>query len=217
MTPEPSTFLDYVKEWQTLIAGVFALATFVAIAYQAWLQKQEFLRIEEKENLLQRKQAAAAKAGLPFALSSIHEYLEEYLSYIHWRISGSGCAPNSPIIPERALRDILNSIQYWDGESAEQFSELIRQLQVLQVRFGDLERSTEPKENDFIYTFALPALKVMVGLNRAFNVVDGNTDVFTLEDITQSEITTSARVISHNNRALRKALLDATARAYDSQ
>ena len=139
-----SDFWALVKEWQTLVSGMLAIAGATIGASLLYLQ----LRQERRRELERRRRRhSASRSMLPLALSAITEYTESIARDLQ-RIRtesgnqeasiGSLTAWKPPPIPDVQATMLTEVIESTSDEMAEVLSELIRQLQVQTSRIRSL-------------------------------------------------------------------------------
>ena len=131
-----SDFWALVKEWQTLVSGILAIAGAAIGALLLYLQ----LRQERRRELeRRRRQHSASRSMLPIALSAITEYIESIARDLrriraesgdHEVQIGSLTAWKPPPIPDVQATMLTEVIESASDEIAEVLSELLRQLQV---------------------------------------------------------------------------------------
>jgi hypothetical protein len=126
-------------EWQTLIAGLLALAgawwTVSAIRDQV-AQTQE----AEREHRLREERAA--RAMLPLALSALVEYALDCIRLIEHYIPTGGTAVRSvsdgglvaPRLPDEALEPLQAVVRHSDDEIAKQVATIFGKLQIQRAR-----------------------------------------------------------------------------------
>ena len=136
----------WLKDWQTLAAGVLALMA----AFIAW--KQLDFQREESESR-RRRRAQACRAVLPVDLSGFIRYLEEcyriavearhaLISYEENRVLAKPTlqALEMPWVPERIIANLQALIEHLDDYNAGIITKVLRVYQIQNDRFGDALR-----------------------------------------------------------------------------
>jgi len=152
---------------QTLIAGLLAL-TIGALTIQQ-IRKQMEVERESRADARARR-LRALKAGLPIALSQLHEYADEMLTALSvyfspygellrlsedWlvqKISDELETPNLPKYPREAFEAIQNAIEYAEPNDAETMHEIISYGQINASRFRSIMASLTGQDKNRVLT-----------------------------------------------------------------
>lgn len=142
-----------LSEWQTLIAGVLAVAaalgTIIAMnkqtnAAQAGVQRQLDANRERRADDTRRKRMAAS-AVLPADLAALCEYCRYSANVIVFgfdKLAGTsalqGQMASTPMLPDRVLSNLQNLIQHLDIDEAVVIHSLLACLQVQNSRLDGL-------------------------------------------------------------------------------
>jgi hypothetical protein len=134
--------MNWLKDWQTLTAGILAIIAAVIGGLFIWWQTILLKRQEQKR--INRKHAAA-RAVLPLALSALIDYAEDCTASLTPLIHSAGGPPTSPpfvppkldpeVIPR--LRDLIESAD--EIVSGRVFA-LISDVQILAARLRNLSK-----------------------------------------------------------------------------
>ena len=142
------SFIGWLKEWQTLAAGGFALIA----AWVAWRQLNH-QRKESKQ--LQNRRARACKAILPVDLNIFIEYLQECYTIAATircmrlntdrRDTVNLHTLKTPRIPDRIMANIQALVEYLDEYNTSILIKVVQVYQVQNARFRhELEHIDEP-------------------------------------------------------------------------
>lgn len=156
----------WINQHQTLITGLLALLAAGIAAYFLWRQiSQEQSRHEE---LIQRK-LRAVRAGLPIALSEIHEYADRCIDVL-CHIAGKRTStedeydhenelqilksvPPVPDYPANAFKALQSTIEYADTTDAAALRRIIAFSQIQNSRFRSLvSRLVHNSDPSFVVT-----------------------------------------------------------------
>lgn len=141
-------WLNILKDWQTLVAGLLALGaawwTVRHIKEQIKIQREAFEEDKKRYEIRQEAKTFAAKAGLLDALGEVCKYANccvEYYSNLLLSFEDIDPVPNScTILPEppiETVKPIKTSIEYLEPKSAERFFELVEFFQIHNARLLD--------------------------------------------------------------------------------
>lgn len=215
------SFIGGLKEWQTLVAGVFALIAAGIAAIIAWKQLNH--QREESERL-QRRRVRACKAILPVDLDSFIDYLHEcykITATIRMNLSAGGHdAVNwdelkTPRLPDRIMTNMQVLIEYLDEHNASILSEVLGVYQVQHTRFSG--GSDNPRDlwdgegafNDLVFLYLLigniypfaRGQKEKIALDFSEGAVQSALVVLDLE------LSTNQRIYRHNEE-VKNAVFD---------
>jgi len=168
-----------LREWQSLVAGLFAtivgLFTAALIWSQLYVQKQQ---IEERR----RSEALGATARLPDALSKLSSFTKQCVRYLTNKHDRVMAAPPTP--PSEAIQAIQESVRYVDPLSAKQLYELIVHYQILNSRLPDFGPDGSWLEGQDFYDVAL----LQSHVNRAFPFARNSSDEIPGGSFTRDEV-----------------------------
>ena len=150
----PSGFLDWLKEWQTLVAGMLALIAAIGAAraaMRAARAAKEQLNFQHEESASrQRRRAQACRAVLPVDLAAFMDYLEKcYRVAVMARRALRSYEENRgpakptlealemPRIPDRIIANMQVLIEHLDEYNADIITKVLRVYQVQNARFED--------------------------------------------------------------------------------
>lgn len=128
---QPSTpnykhiIVNFLYNWQTLLAGSFALIGGGLLAAQIRIQKKD---IKQK----QKQRLTAARMRLPHALSEIHRYLDQV--YLAWRDKDTKKLDH---LSQTTLDCIIENGSLADAKTFVCLSNLVRFLQISEARLSD--------------------------------------------------------------------------------
>ena len=128
-----SEFITCLKEWQTLVAGLLALAA----AIIAWRQLN-FQRQESESR--RRRREMAYRAVLPVDLATFMDYLEDcyeaaVIALQMMRPEGAGSETfNIPKLPDRLIPNLQNLIEQLDKHNADAIAEILKSYQLQNSR-----------------------------------------------------------------------------------
>ena len=136
--------LSWLKEWQTLVAGVLALIAAGGAAWQAWRQ----LDYQRKESArLHSGRVRARKAFLPVDLNVFTEYLQECYEiaakircarlYAERRDTINLHALETPRLPDRIMANMQTLIEHLDEDDASILLTVVQVYQIQNARFHD--------------------------------------------------------------------------------
>ena len=141
-------FLNYgevIERWQTLIAGILALA---AAAWTAILINKQILQSEKQEQNRVQRRLVAARATLPLALSGICNYAKDVcseLKLIYPFTETAGVKFGIPTftitpVPVSLISDLERMIEATTSPSvANRIADIICEIQTLNARTHDLD------------------------------------------------------------------------------
>ena len=153
------------QQWQTLIAGSFAILAaligggFLNTQIQASeaLVNKQIRASEDLENVRRCRKFAAARAVLPLTLSSLCEYarrsavaLKKILGQRRGElILGEINLPEFPSLPTEVIKELREVIEFGDDKISEAIESLLREIQVQAARLNNLwqEKSAPEKKN----------------------------------------------------------------------
>ena len=135
---------EWLKEWQTLAAGVLALIAAVGAAWVAWLT----LNYQRKESArLHSGRVRARKAFLPVDLQIFTEYLQECYEiaakircarlYAERRDTINLHALETPCLPDRIMANMQTLIEHLDEDDASILLTVVQVYQIQNARFHD--------------------------------------------------------------------------------
>lgn len=136
-------FVDWLDKWQTLIAGVLALAGAMWTVYYIHRQIKQ---VDDLERVRRLREETAARAVLPLGLSQLVQYAIRCLQLIKYYSVRPGMPPGPPLeegidIPV-VSPDVIGTLQacvrFGDDRVVSQISTLLAMLQVQQARLQDL-------------------------------------------------------------------------------
>jgi hypothetical protein len=128
-------FLNTAYDWQTLIAGVLAVAAALFTGWLLWIQ------IRDQRNEVRRQRRTdnlSARIRLPHALAELNRYWSS--CYSAWK---DKTPENRPDPPFAALETIMNSAAAVDEKSFQSIQKLIELAQAFEARL-DNRRGTRP-------------------------------------------------------------------------
>lgn len=141
-----ATFVDWLKEWSTLLTGFMALvAALITVVY---IQRQiEQTRAQESER--RERQHYAARATLPAALADLVEYADAALvalkavplptgSCTRIRVAGGWACPTQPRVPSEAVAVLKACIETAELGPREEMAKLLAHLQICNTRLKGL-------------------------------------------------------------------------------
>ena len=134
-------FINTVKKWQTLIAGLLALgaATLSVRTIKKQIQQDKDIHEETK-----KRKAFAARAYMPDAVSKLLEYSKECFSYLENPSHALPCPPSD------AITVFKNSIEFIDTDTAAAIFEMVVFYQVHNACLFSYEKeSIEEKGDDY--------------------------------------------------------------------
>lgn len=136
------TFLNGLREWQTLVAGLLALIAII------WIQRQiSQARIQENER--RERQHYAARATLPAALADLVDYADEALTALKAVPHATGTSslikvqdgwkqPPLPLVPKESVAVLKACIETADFGPRKEMAKLLADLQVANSRLKGL-------------------------------------------------------------------------------
>jgi hypothetical protein len=138
--------IDVIKQWQTLIAALIAIAA-VIIAWKNATRAIDNSNLQEKHR--RERKFAALRAVLPLALSSICDYAESTsacLLDLHRQCVQGGLPkrdvvswPESrPRLPDETVDAISEFVEYSDEVEVDLFEQMLSRVQVLNARLRKL-------------------------------------------------------------------------------
>lgn len=128
------------KKWQTLIAGLLALA---GAAWTVWIincQIKEMLNIEEDRRA---REETASRAVLTLALDSVSQYARESIQLVARYAPAKGVKPSVPSdlqVPELSseVLSVLRDCVRYKSDKAEQVATVLSRLQLQRARLRAL-------------------------------------------------------------------------------
>jgi len=127
--------------WQTMIAGLLALAAALATIR---LIRRQINQVTDLEQERRAREEAAARAILPLALSELTEYASDCIKLLVQYVPADGPIPNVPAdykiprIPENAIVTLQTCARFADENIVAQFANLLGKLQIQHARLRDL-------------------------------------------------------------------------------
>lgn len=151
--------MQQLKEWQALIAGLFATVVGGTTAALIWHQISIQKRAIDDE-----KQSAAigAKAMLPDALAELTQYTQNCIRYL--QMMEQQRLPTLPKLRTNAMQAVKDSVRYVDPVSAAQLYAFIVDYQVFNSRLRGPVRFSALELADRIYD----ATEVLAHINRLY-------------------------------------------------
>lgn len=126
------SLLCSIYNWQTLIAGLLAIAfaglTIRQVRKQISLQQRQLDNDEKRHEAARQAKALVAKAQLPDALSSIGGYASNCFRFV-WEQHG-----DQPQLPTEAIQTLKNVLEYVESGPAREIFELVNFYQVHNAR-----------------------------------------------------------------------------------
>ncbi len=177
LTVEMCALRDWLKDWQTLTAGIIALAgagwTVRTISRQ--------IKIQEKQhsNILKNK-AWSAQAHLPDALLSLTGYIKEATRSL------LGEAKKSPRPPIEAMAELKMIIEHVEPKSAERIFKIIINYQVQNARLGCFLDGGKKKVEIPEHLYDLALLQALV--NSLVGFAHGEQETGPDAEITQDKV-----------------------------
>lgn len=134
---------DFAKDWQTLIAGLMALAA--AFIGGRYINRQVIASNDQEQRRWDAK-LAAARAVLPLTLSSICEYTQRcaevlkeiYAARDNGLIPTTTVVPPLPSVPEQAISGLKEMVETGPKEIVRRLAKLIKEIQIQDARLHDL-------------------------------------------------------------------------------
>ena len=178
--------IGVADKWQTLISGLIALLA-ALIAYRAVAKQIQAAEALEEEK--RRREAEAALALLPLALSDLTKYATDCIEllkpYVRTSISASGAEGIQvlprlaiPVVPAHIISSIQSPIRYLSDDTSKFLIDLLRTVQIQQARIQDLiarlanERINELVRNQIVMQ-VLDAANVIAKINSLFRKARG--------------------------------------------
>lgn len=133
-----STWIGQIKEWQTLIAGVLALA---GAALAVWIGRRQIKAADNRAVDARERKFMATRAILPEDLSTICAYTDQCAGIVHAAIKSHRKTHESPddvqmpSLDGRVTTNLQQLIEHLDKENARRVAELLRCYQVQRARF----------------------------------------------------------------------------------
>jgi len=127
---------------------------------------QALRQANEQHGQQLQRQLRAFKAGLPIALTQIHQYSNECIGVLLWTLklfpvgddetlhsAPSAPTPIAPTYPADAFKVLQNTIEFADADDAAKLARIIAYSQIQHSRFSSLfGRVYESVDPDFIVT-----------------------------------------------------------------
>ncbi|WP_312813076.1 hypothetical protein [Brevundimonas sp.] len=158
---ESLILFTWVNEWETILAGMLALAA--AVIGAIYLRKQIRLS-EQQENYRLELKYRAEKAAMPHVLSSLCEYANESaLKYYHCLASFQiNRRPdinrirdtNRPALDPVVIESIKKFISVSPADIAQPFVNILADLQVHETRWRGFESSLRANSNRMLLSMA---------------------------------------------------------------
>ena len=146
-------FLNYLKEWQTLAAGLLAVIAAIVTMCVVWKQLK-FQKWQFDERL--RRRQLACRAALPADLSTIMGYLRDCSCAVTTALQKleqkERTAIESPRLEDRVIRGLQDLIEHIvDERNAEALAEILRIHQIQYSQFSRmLDIFNHPNRNGII-------------------------------------------------------------------
>lgn len=185
---EKCSFLKFAFDWQSLLAGLFAILAagigWVAISRQVrWADEQEQARV--------RRQHAAARAMLPLALAGLSDYqcvealLPLYTGGAGERIfepEGGWPRPEVPASPMEGLRAMVEAAIGLEGKA---IATLLARLQVQASRLRSLAREFRRPETTVVRSnieqYIVDTVELQARADALFLFARGDGDHLSIE------------------------------------
>lgn len=141
-----------INQWQTLLAGLLALAG-------AWWTvraiRAQIAQTAQLEKVRNEREERAARAVLPMALSELSQYSVDCIKLLEPHVPSSGASPEIPPdktvprIPEAILKPMQSCARCADPIVADQIQQMLGWLQIQHARLEGLiqrARQRSPQE-----------------------------------------------------------------------
>lgn len=120
---------DFLKEWQTLIGALIALA---AALWTIRIMRNQTNAAEKRHQQQLARKAMAARAQMPDALSEICTYTGSVSGYVL-----VGNKQDLPVPPIAAVMTLKQVIEHIEDTAAQRTFELVSWYQIQQARVSD--------------------------------------------------------------------------------
>lgn len=182
---ETMVLFMWVKDWETLAAGLLAVAAAgVSVIYL----RRQIAQSQEQENRRLRRQHRAAKAVMPDALSELCAFATESALRYHdclaafhedrrpdmERLSGT----EAPLLPQATIVTFQAMIAASPRSVAEPFIRLLADLQVHQTRWQGFENSVRGQSRRRITSYV--RYNLMGEICEAAELYANATDLFSI-------------------------------------
>lgn len=178
-----ATRLDWLYRWQTLVAGVIALAAAVPTVYFLYRQiaQQQELAAETR-----RRELLAARAMLPASLAKLATYAQDCCDQLRAYSASAGAASpiismTIPAVPVEELPVLRDCVKYGDENLRDAVETLLSRLQIQSSRFvGVASMNVAPEWRQFsagvAAEFLMDALELHARTSGLFDYARGRTD-----------------------------------------
>lgn len=182
---------NFVKDWQTMIAGVLALTGAWATVASVNRQIRHNSAVEQRRRA---DEARAARAVIPLALSELSFYSSrciKVLAALDGQVDGvvfRRTAKELPTAPSDLVGSFKGAIRFSEGDKQEQISDLLAWFQVHEARLATLRLSGSAQED---LTLGIPDLIVSSAelharATKLFHWARGDLERFPRSDILAS-------------------------------
>lgn len=170
---------EFLKEWQTLLGALIALAAaFWTISVMRRHSAAEDVR---HKNLMQRREMAA-RARMPDALSELCAYARSVGQYL------TGQTEEVPNEPTSAITTLKYVIEHIDDRAAQRTFELVSWYQVQRARMvGETPPQNEPRRSQRFYDVVL----LQAHSNSLFQYARNEEPTAPIEKPSREEMTTA--------------------------
>lgn len=150
-------FLDFIENWQTLIAGFLALGAGI---YGARVLNKQITLSEKQEAARTKAREDAARVVLPLTLSTIIEYAQKssHFLYRYYKAIEDNVVPESvrnvtpPSVPEMAISSLQTVVETTTNpEISRVVSKLVGRVQIQSARIRDTIHSPEMARDDGLW------------------------------------------------------------------
>ncbi|WP_417782875.1 hypothetical protein [Terasakiella pusilla] len=173
--------LKILKEYQTLIAGLLALA---GALITVWKINHQISEQRRQYNETQQRRLRASRALLIHALEVISDYAENCLTYTlkeynfrHNPRRSMFTPPtdkNTPILGNQVYSILKDSIECVNSKNAEKLINLLVDIQILNSRINDKELIKSKKMS---IEFIIDAMKLNVQTSNCFDFARGYNEM----------------------------------------
>ncbi|WP_051927605.1 hypothetical protein [Ruegeria halocynthiae] len=186
------SWIEVIKEWQTLVAGLLALgAAFLTIRTMRKQMVNESIRHESQL----RRQKKAARAKMPDALSEMSEYARQVGGYL------LETQEEPPQPPSASITTLQQVIEYIDDDAADRAFELASLFQVQHARMT----SSGPKRQHILHKYDIALLQAYTNslFDYARNEVESvSNEKPSREDMRTATVNVFDRIRINQNRPL---------------